>query len=101
MNLYLREAINEATAKEGQSLYFTVSNPVSYNGEVIIARGASASGRIKNIGKKKISIVLNSVTATNGQTLPFEAVELSGRIEEIVSSRNYSGTLKKGTTINF
>jgi len=101
VNLYLREAINEATAKEGQSLYFIVSNPVSYNGEVIIARGASASGRIKNIGKKKISIVLNSVTATSGQTLPFEAVELSGRIEEIVSSRNYSGTLKKGTTITF
>ena len=101
VNLYLRDAINEATAKEGQSLYFTVSNPVSYNGEVIIARGASASGRIKNIGKKKISIVLNSVTATSGQTLPFETVELSGRIEEIISSRNYSGTLKKGTTINF
>jgi eukaryotic-like serine/threonine-protein kinase len=101
VNLYLRDAINEATAKEGQSLYFTVSNPVSYNGEVIIARGASASGRIKNIGKKKISIVLNSVTATSGQTLPFETVELSGRIEEIISSRNYSGTLKKGTTIHF
>jgi eukaryotic-like serine/threonine-protein kinase len=101
VNLYLRDAINQATAQEGQSLSFTVSNSVSYNGEVIIAKGASASGRIKNISKKKISIVLNSVTGTSGQSLPFEAVELSGRIEEILSSRNYSGTLKKGTTINF
>lgn len=101
VDLYLREAINETTARQGQFLFFSVSNPVSYNGEVIIAKGASASGRIKNISKKKISIVLTNVTSTSGQTLPFETVELSGRIEEIISSRNYSGTLKKGTTINF
>lgn len=99
--LYLREPINEATAKEGQVLSFTVSNPVLYNGEVIIAKGAAASGRIKNLSKKKISIVLNSVNSTGGQSLPFENIELSGRIEEILSSRNYSGTLKKGTIINF
>lgn len=101
VNLYLRDPINESTAKEGQVLNFTVSNPVFYNGETIITRGASATGRIKNIGKKKISIVLTSVNSSGGQSLPFESVELSGRIEEIISSRNYSGTLKRGTVINF
>ena len=88
VNLYLREAISEATAREGQSLNFTVSNPVSYNGEIIIPSGAKATGRIKNLTKKKISIVLTSVNSVSGQSLPFEGSELSGRIEEIISSRN-------------
>jgi len=101
VDLYLRDAISEATAKEGQLLHFTVSNPVFYNGEMIITKGAAATGRIKNIGKKKISIVLTSVNSAGGQSIPFETVELSGRIEEIISARNYSGTLRKGTVINF
>lgn len=101
VSLYLREAISESTAREGQVLNFTVSNPVSYNGEIIITKGAAATGRIKNIGKKKMSIVLNYVSSALGQSLPFEPVELSGRIEEIISSRNYSGTLKRGTMVNY
>jgi hypothetical protein len=101
VDLYLRDVISEATAKEGQVLHFTVSNPVFYNGEMIITKGAAATGRIKNIGKKKISIVLTSVNSAGGQSIPFETIELSGRIEEIISARNYSGTLKKGTVINF
>lgn len=101
VNLLLREALTESTAHEGQVLHFTVTSPVVYNGETIIPRGAAATGRIKNVGKKKMSIVLNSVTAAGGQSLPFEAIELSGRIDDIIAARNYSGTLKKGTTINF
>ncbi len=101
VNLYLRDAISEATAREGQILNFTVPNPVSYNGEVIIASGAKATGRIKNLTKKKISIVLSSVASTSGQVLFFEGSELSGRIDEIISSRNYTGTLRKGATITF
>ncbi len=101
VNLYLREAINESTAHTGQSLIFSVSRPVLYNGQTIIDIGASATGRIRNLSKKKIIIVLNSVTGSQGQALPFENIELSGRIDEIISSRNYTGTLKKGTLINF
>lgn len=101
VNLYLRDVISEATAREGQILNFTVPNPVSYNGEIIIASGAKATGRIKNLTKKKISIVLSSVVSTSGQVLFFEGSELSGRIEEIIPSRNYTGTLKKGATITF
>lgn len=101
VDLYLQESISENSAREGQLLNFTVSRPVVYNGETIISRGALATGRIKNIGKKKMTIVLNNVNSTSGQSLPFESIELSGRIEDIISSRNYSGTLKKGTTINY
>ena len=101
VDLYLQQAISEATAREGQVLNFTVSRPVTYNGETIIPRGATATGRIKSIGKKKMTIVLNSVNSASGQSLPFEIVELSGRIEDIVASRSYSGTLKKGTTIHY
>ncbi len=101
VDLYLQQAISESTAREGQVLNFTVSRPVTYNGETIIPRGAAATGRIKNIGKKKMTIILNSVNSASGQSLPFEIVELSGRIEDIVASRSYSGTLKKGTTIHY
>ncbi len=101
VDLYLQQAISESTAREGQVLHFTVSRPVLYNGETIIPKGASATGRIKNIGRKKMTIVLNSVNSTSGHNLPFESIELSGRTEDIIASRNYSGTLKKGTTIHF
>lgn len=101
VDLYLREAINAATAKEGQSLNFTVTSPVSYGGAVIVEKGATATGTIHSVGKKKIGIVITTVTGANGQSLPFEQEELSGRIEDMVSSRNYTATLKKGTTINF
>ena len=101
VDLYLQQAISESTAREGQVLHFTVSRPVLYNGETIIPKGASATGRIKNIGRKKMTIVLNSVNSTSGHSLPFESIELSGRTEDIIASRNYSGTIKKGTTIHF
>jgi serine/threonine-protein kinase len=101
IGLYLREPIDATSAQSGQTLNFMVTAPVRYNGEVIIERGANARGVIKSAGKKKISIVIISVTAANGQSLPVQEKELSGRIDEIVKSRNYSATLKKGITINF
>lgn len=99
VNLYLRESINGSTAYEGQSLSFTVTRPVYYNGELIVEKGASASGRITKAGNKKLALVISSVTAANGQRIPLQETELSGRIEEILSSRNYSAYLKKGITI--
>lgn len=101
VDLYLQEAIAESSARPGQRLNFTVMRPVSYNGETLVAKGAIATGRIKTIGKKKMTIVLNSVTSVSGQSLPFETIELSGRTEDIISSRNYSGTLKRGTTLHY
>ncbi len=101
VNLFLKDAITESTAKEGQTLNFSVINSVVYNGETIIERGAQATGRIKNMTNKKMTIVISSVTAANGQRIPFQEVDLSGRYSEILSSRNYSAMLKRGITINF
>lgn len=99
VSLYLQQTINAATAYEGQGLSFTVTRPVYYNGEVIIEKGATATGRITKAGNKKLGLVISSVTAANGQRIPLQETELSGRIEEILSSRNYSAYLKKGITL--
>ncbi|MGZ5286939.1 MAG: hypothetical protein ACXWB9_07135, partial [Flavisolibacter sp.] len=96
--LYLREPLT-ANASEGQLIYFNVTSPVRYNGDVIIERGATATGRIKNVGNKKISIVITKVTAANGDMLPLQEVELSGRINDMISNRSYSVPLKRGITI--
>ncbi len=96
--LYLREPLN-ANASEGQVIYFNVISPVRYNGDVIIERGATATGRVKNVGNKKISIVITKVTAANGEMLPLQEVELSGRINDMISNRSYSVPLKRGITI--
>jgi serine/threonine protein kinase len=101
VNLQLLNVISESGAKEGQLLQFNVTKPVTYNGETIIPAGSRATGIIKNLTRKKISIVLNSVSSISGQSLPFETTELSGRIEEIISSKYYSGMLRKGTIITF
>lgn len=101
VNLYLRESLNAATVKEGQNLYFTVTSPVVYAGDVIIERGATARGTVLSVGKKKISIAISSVTAANGQNIALQQEELSGRIEDMVNIRNYSATIKRGITINF
>ncbi len=99
VSLYLQQSINAATAYEGQGLSFTVTRPVYYDGEVIIEKGATATGRITKAGNKKLGLVISSVTAANGQRIPLQETELSGRIEEILSSRNYSAYLKKGITL--
>lgn len=99
VSLYLQQSINASTAYEGQGLSFTVTRPVYYNGEMIIEKGATATGRITKAGNKKLGLVISTVTAANGQRIPLQETELSGRIEEILSSRNYSAYLKKGITI--
>jgi serine/threonine-protein kinase len=101
VSLYLREPITAATAEAGQTLLFNVTNPVYYNGEMIIEKGAVATGRIRSITNKKISIVLSNVTSVGGQKIPFQSIELSGRLEEILAARNYSGTLQKGITVSY
>ena len=101
VNLYLREPLNIETVSAGQTIYFSVTGAVLYDGGVIIEKGAMAKGTIRSVGKKKISLVINSVTAANGQWLPVQQEELSGRIEDIVNIRNYSAIIKRGSTINF
>lgn len=99
--LYLQNAINPSAAREGQSLKFSVTRSISYKGETIINKGAVANGKITKVSKRKISVVIDNVLAANGQYIPLQDIELSGRIEEIASSRNYTAKLKKGGIIKF
>ena len=100
VTLYLREPLTESS-QTGQVLSFSVVNPVVYDGKLIVERGSAASGRIKNVGNKKITVVLQSVVGINGQRLPLQEIELSGRTNEMISNRSYSAYFKKGTIINF
>ncbi|RYY62529.1 MAG: hypothetical protein EOO05_02530 [Chitinophagaceae bacterium] len=100
ISLYLRDALSE-NSQTGQSLSFSVTSAVMYQGQVIIEKGSTANGRIKNVGNKKITVVLQSVNGVNGQRLPLQEVELSGRTNEMISNRSYSAYLKKGTVISY
>lgn len=100
VSLYLLNPLDAATAQSGQQLQFSVTSPVSYNGEIIIENGALATGQIKSVSNKKISIVFVNVTSRSGQKLPFISTEFSGRIAHMLSSRSYSASLRKGIVIN-
>ena len=98
VSLYLREPINASTVKEGQFLSFSVTGEVTYAGQTLIEQGAIATGIIKGIGRRKMSITLYSVKSASGDYLPFHDSELSGRIEEMLNNRNYNVFIKKGIT---
>ncbi|RYY52775.1 MAG: serine/threonine protein kinase [Chitinophagaceae bacterium] len=100
VSLYLRDALSE-NSQTGQALSFSVTSPVVYQGQVIIEKGSIATGRIKNVGNKKITVVLQNVGGLNGQRLPLQEIELSGRTNEMISNRSYSGYIKKGTVVSY
>jgi eukaryotic-like serine/threonine-protein kinase len=99
VDLYLLSDIDLNSAQEGQVLSFKVQNPVQYDGQTIIQRGATASGYIKKLTNKKISLAFNSVTAVSGQSLRFQATELSGKFEDMLQSKSYTVMLEKGITV--
>jgi len=99
--LYLQNSIDPSTAREGQSLKFSVTRSISYKGETIINKGVAANGKITKVSKRKIAVVIDNVQAASGQYIPLQDIELSGRIEEISSNRNYTAKLKKGGIIKF
>ncbi len=100
VSLYLQQPLS-SSSQTGQSLSFTVTSAVTYQGQTIIERGSIAYGRIKNVGNKKITVVLSSVNGIFGQRFPLQEVELSGRTDEMISNRVYSANLKKGISINY
>ncbi|MFT3932652.1 MAG: serine/threonine-protein kinase [Chitinophagaceae bacterium] len=98
VNLYLREDISQSDDRK-QSITFTVTSPVVYNGVTIIQRGAVATGRIK-IGRVISAIDFDAVTAANGQQ-----IELKGgdhrKVRELNTDRNYTAIIRKGIRMVF
>jgi serine/threonine protein kinase len=60
-------------ASPGTTLQFAVASDVSVGGEVVVARGATATGEILNIDKKKVTIRLRTVDAMDGTKLNLRA----------------------------
>jgi serine/threonine protein kinase len=100
VDLLLLDDIDLETAQEGQSLDFRVQNSVQFDGQTIIPKGATASGYIKKLTQKKISISFNTVKSVRGQSLRFQSTELSGRFDEMLQSKSYTVLLEKGITVN-
>jgi eukaryotic-like serine/threonine-protein kinase len=100
VDLLLLDDIDLETAQEGQSLDFRVQNSVQFDGQTIIPKGATASGYIKKLTQKKISISFNTVKSVRGQSLRLQSTELSGKFEEMLQSKSYTVMLEKGITVN-
>jgi eukaryotic-like serine/threonine-protein kinase len=100
VDLLLLDDINLETAQEGQTLDFRVQNSVQFDGQTIIPKGATASGYIKKLTQKKISIAFNTVKSVRGQSLRLQSTELSGKFEEMLQSKSYTVMLEKGITVN-
>lgn len=99
VSLYLEDHLTPDNIREGQHINFQVTVPVVYQGETIIPKGAPASAVIRSVSSKKISIRFQQVSGVKGQALNFRNSELSGKISEMLSSRNFSVQLEKGQLV--
>jgi hypothetical protein len=84
VQLTLMEDLSSATANEGDRVSFTVAEDLKVGDVVIVAKGASAFGSVKEAKKKgmlgrggKLSISLDQVKAVDGQNVRVRAT--SGR----------------------
>lgn len=91
--LLLRENITPETAEDGQAVSFKVVAPVEMRGDVIIPSGAIIHGRIKKIGKIRMDLTFNSVTA-RGRSMRLERSESSGNIRNVLSKESFKTGLR-------
>jgi hypothetical protein len=68
--IFLKEPMSSATAKTGDTFTATIADPVTVNGETVIARGATVKGRVVEAedsgrvkGTAKIRLALTSIDA--------------------------------------
>lgn len=99
VSLYLEDHLTPENIQEGKKITFRVTAPVVYRGETLVRKGADASAVIRSVSSKKISIRFLRVTGANGQALHLDSRELSGKINEMLSSRKFSVLLEKGQVI--
>lgn len=99
VNVSMRETITRDEDDKEQSVSFTVTSPVVYEGVTIIRQGALAKGSIK-IGRKISLVVISSVMAANGQE-----IELKGhdhrKVKQLADDRQYTAFIEKGIRLSF
>ncbi|MBK7097958.1 MAG: protein kinase [Sphingobacteriales bacterium] len=91
--LSLRENITPETAVDGQAVSFKVVEPVEMRGDIIIPAGAVIHGSIKKIGKIRMDLTFNSVTA-RGRSMRLERSESSGNIRNVLSKGSFKTGLR-------
>jgi tRNA A-37 threonylcarbamoyl transferase component Bud32 len=99
VSVSMRETITRDEDDKEQSVSFTVTSPVVYEGVTIIRAGAVARGSIR-IGRKISMVTISSVVAANGQE-----IQLRGRdhrkVKELASNRDYTAFVEKGLRMSF
>ncbi len=94
VKLSLDETVDAKSARQGDSVTFTVIDPVYQSGKLIVSPGAKASGRIAELDKNgafgkpaTLAIALSNVDAVDGSKLPIMAnkvVKGDSRVAEAV-----------------
>jgi len=84
---------------EGQTIHFVVTEPVEYENETIIKRGASVSARVKGIGRVLIAIDINSIESAGGKRINLDRVGLTKLKKDFPEGKVYPITLGRGVTV--
>ena len=82
-------------ATAGTALEFAVANDVTVGGERVIARGATATGQVLSVDKKKVTVRLLTVDALDGSKLNIRAT--AGNAAD--SKRTMETPGQKSTTV--
>jgi eukaryotic-like serine/threonine-protein kinase len=99
VEIRLQDKVTLENLSEGQTLHFTVTSPVYYEGETIIKRGAPVNVTIKGIGRVFIALTVNNVEAASGQKIYLNRVGLTKKKKDLPDGETYTINLGKGITV--
>ena len=99
LNVSMRETITNAADDREQSVSFTVTSAVVYEGIIIIRQGAIARGNIK-LGRVLSTVDITSVVAANGQEIALRERD-HRKVKSLASDRDYRAFLLRGTRMSF
>lgn len=99
VQLSMRETITRDEDDRDQSVTFTVTSPVRYQGVTIILQGAIAKGNIR-IGRVVSAVSISSVTGANGQEILLVGRD-HRKVKKLASDREYTAFIQKGIRMSF